>query len=68
MEAGQAFIGGLIDVYSLIDNLNAVFNSERLINGLEPKVSSAWGRYSQSKKTEENQGNYPWGLLCVQAR
>ena len=38
LEAEQDFVGGLIDVYSLTDNLDVVFNDEGLINGLEPRV------------------------------
>lgn len=38
MEAEQAFVGGLIDVYSITDNLDIVFNDEGLINRLEPRV------------------------------
>lgn len=38
LEAEQAFVDGLIDVYSLTDNLDLVCNDEGLINGLEPKV------------------------------
>lgn len=38
LEAEQAFVGGLIDVYSITDNLDIVFNDEGLINRLEPRV------------------------------
>lgn len=39
LETEQSFVGGLIDVYSLTDNLDLVCNDEGLINGLEPKVA-----------------------------
>lgn len=38
LEAEQAFVEGLIDVYALTDNLDIVLNDEGLINGLEPKA------------------------------
>ncbi len=38
LEAEQAFVGGLIDVYSITDDLDVVFNDEGLINGLKPRV------------------------------
>lgn len=38
LEAEQAFVGGLIDVYALTDNLDIVLNDEGLINGLEPRA------------------------------
>ena len=38
LEAEQAFVGGLIDVYSITDNLDIVFNDKGLINRLEPRV------------------------------
>lgn len=38
LKAEQAFVGGLIDVYAIIDNLDLVLNDEGLINGLEPRA------------------------------
>ncbi len=38
LEAEQAFVEGLIDVYSITDNLDIAFNDEGLINGLKPRV------------------------------
>ena len=38
LEAEQAFVGGLIDVYSITDDLDIVFNDEGLINGLKPRA------------------------------
>ncbi len=38
LEAEQAFVGGLIDVYALTDDLDIVLNDEGLINGLEPRA------------------------------
>ncbi len=38
LEAEQAFVGGLIDVYSITDDLDVVFNDEELINGLEARA------------------------------
>ena len=38
LRAEQAFVGGLIDVYSITNALDLVCNDEGLINGLEPKV------------------------------
>ena len=38
MEAEQDFVGGLIDVYALTDNLDLILNDEGLINGLKPRV------------------------------
>lgn len=38
LEKEQSFVGGLIDVYAVTDNLDLVFNDEGLINGLEPRV------------------------------
>lgn len=38
LEAGQAFVGGLIEVYPVTDNLDLVCNDEGLINGLEPRA------------------------------
>lgn len=38
LEAEQAFVGGLIDVYAITDSLDLVLNDEGLINGLEPRV------------------------------
>lgn len=38
LEAEQAFVGGLIDVYAITDNLDIVLNDEGLINGLKPRV------------------------------
>lgn len=38
LEAEQAFVGGLIDVYSVTDDLDIVFNDEGLINGLKPRA------------------------------
>lgn len=37
LRAEQAFVGGLIDVYAITDNLDIVFNDEGLIDGLEAK-------------------------------
>lgn len=38
LEAEQAFVGGLIDVYAITDSLDLVLNDEGLINGLEPRA------------------------------
>ena len=38
LETEQVFVGGLIDVYSVTDDLDVVFNDEGLINGLKPRV------------------------------
>lgn len=38
LEAEQSFVGGLIDVYAITDNLDIVLNDEGLINGLEPRA------------------------------
>lgn len=38
LEAEQSFVGGLIDVYSITDDLDIVFHDEGLINGLKPRV------------------------------
>lgn len=38
LKAEQAFVGGLIDVYAITNDLDLVLNDEGLINGLEPKV------------------------------
>lgn len=38
LEAEQAFVGGLIDVYAITNNLDLVLNDEGLINGLEPRA------------------------------
>lgn len=67
LEAEQAFVGGLIDVYALTDDLDIVLNDEGLINGLEPRAVVLGEVTVEAKKAKENQGNYPWRLLCVQA-
>ena len=38
LEAEQSFVGGVIDVYAITDNLDIVLNDEGLINGLEPRA------------------------------
>lgn len=38
LKAEQSFVGGLIDVYAITDNLDIVLNDEGLINGLEPRA------------------------------
>ena len=38
LETEQVFVGGLIDVYSITDDLDVVFNDEELINGLEARA------------------------------
>lgn len=38
LEAEQAFVGGLIDVYAITNNLDLVLNDEGLINRLEPRA------------------------------
>ena len=38
LEAEQSFVGVLIDVYAITDNLDIVLNDEGLINGLEPRA------------------------------
>jgi len=38
LEAEQSFVGGLIDLYAITDNLDIVLNDEGLINGLEPRA------------------------------
>ena len=50
LEAEQAFVGGLIDVYALSDDLDIVLNDEGLINGLEPRVVVLGEGAVESKK------------------
>ena len=50
LEAEQAFVGGLIDVYAITDNLDVVFNDEGLINGLEPRAVVLGEGIDEAKK------------------
>ena len=53
LEAEQAFVGGLIDVYAITDNLDVVFNDEGLINGLESRAVVLGENTDRAKQQRE---------------
>lgn len=50
LEAEQAFVGGLIDVYVITNNLDIILSDEGLINGLESRVVVLGENTDRAKK------------------